>query len=174
MYHDDDSMKQWATSEDEPKHAYYLLYNRNDGTYIGHFHAVNKIKAFLAVEGIHEPKTYYVQGHRKDHDSYGKQQLAGVSPKQRNVNTMTPVFKDLHHYTSKTIPERGSEELIALMKNKQNTEKIQEAIEEQISELLNQVSYASDAVNETTCRRRNRRKVSNKMDRANVNNSTAK
>lgn len=51
IYFSDESMKQWSASGDEAKHVYPLFYDKNDRG-IGHFPAINKIQALLAVEGV--------------------------------------------------------------------------------------------------------------------------
>lgn len=43
IYYNDDRMKKWATSGDEPKHADYRLYDKKDGG-VGHVHAINQVK----------------------------------------------------------------------------------------------------------------------------------
>lgn len=146
IYHNNESRKHWTNSEDVSKHVDYLLYDSN-GVSIGCVHAIYKIKASLAVEGIDE-NTCHAHKSEKDHKSYLKKMRKGVEPKTREVNVLTPLLKDIPHHTAKTIPTGGSEELSALIMNEQNPEEVQETMEEQISELLKKVSYAPDACNE--------------------------
>lgn len=89
---------------------------------------------------------------------------------------MVPIFKVLPQYTGKAVPKGGEDELNALMNNKQNPEGIQEVMEEQISELMDQVSFAADAGNEQLVEEAMSEitKAFNKTDRALENNSVEK